>query len=263
MKTCCIFLTGIALVFSACSSGIDPKKVSDTATDGAQIISIQTDSGRIEVDADGKAVLYYENGKVKARGEYVEGKPAGAWIRYDENGNVISAAHLSDGKPLYQLDKNDFEFRTWKNEKLGAQFNVPKEWKEVPSPNPALVASFEKTISDTAIHIRPNFNIARAQLQPGDSLAGLAQLQLNMLHESMGRVDIVEEAYITIDGCKAFRRYGMYFTGDNKVGFLNLIIVSGNDAWFFSCEAQNKNQGEFLLYQGVFQQITESFHRIK
>lgn len=225
--------------------------------------SLQTDSGRIEIDRNGKAVLIAKDGTVRGRGYFFHGKPAGAWVRYDSLGNILSAAHLLDGKSLCELDKNDFYFTSWKNDTMGASFMVPKSWKQIPSPNSALLVSFEKEISDTTIRVKPNFNVTHAKLQPGDNLQSLARMELQMLQEKMGSVEVVDEAFITVDSCNAFRRYGKYSNGNASVGFLDLIIISGNDAWFFSCEAQNKTQGEFLRYQGVFQEITESFRRTR
>jgi hypothetical protein len=257
-----------AFLFISCSSE-SPKSENknDTAVSSANKTILQTDSGRIEVETmagtdEGKATLVDANGKITGRGMLIDGKISGAWVRYDANGNIISAEHFSEGKPLHALDKNDFDFRSWENKQLGVRIKVPKNWKELPSANPALVASFQKDDADTSVHMKANFNIARAALAPGDNLEKLTQMQIDMMHQNFGRVEIVEENKIVLDSCSAFRRYGMYFVENNKVGFLNVIIVHGNDAWFFSCEAQNKADGEFLKYQGVFQEIVESFQRV-
>ncbi len=266
-----IFISAISFSIASCSSGEEKnEKQNNNSIAIPQTVktTLQTDSGRIEIETipgndESKAVLVDANGKIVERGSFIDNKPAGAWVKYDANGNIISAEHYSEGKPTHTLDKNDFDFRTWENKQLGAKFLVPKNWKELPSPNPALVASFQKDETDTAVHIKPNFNLARAQLSPGDSLGKLAQAQIEMMHQNLGRVEIVNESNIILDSCAAFRRYGMYYVENNKVGFLDVIIVSGNTAWFFSCEAQNKFDGEFLKYQGVFQQIVDSFQRIR
>ncbi len=228
---------------------------------------IQTDSGRLEIEntnglEERKATLYDKNGKVLQTGMFLDNKAAGAWIKYDAFGNVISAEHYSAGKPIHELDKTDFSFRTWENKQFGAKFSVPKNWREIPSPNPATIASFEKEVKDSSTRMKPNFNVARAQLQPGDNLDKLAMMQIQLLHENMERVEVVEESYLTIDSCKAFRRFGKYYSDNVNVGFLDVIIVSGNTAWLFSCASENNEQGDFLKYQGLFQEIVESFQRV-
>jgi hypothetical protein len=50
----------------------------------------------------------------------------------------------------------------------------------------------------------------------------------------------------------------MFYNDNSKVGFLMTIVVKGNRAWFFSCNAQNMTNGEFLRYQGVFEEIVET-----
>lgn len=254
----------ILFLFS-CSSQEEKKKNDSVPQQDTSSIAqtLQTDSGRLVIRKDGQAFLYDGNEKMKASGYYDRGGPSGAWLHYDENGKVIDAKFLKEGKVTHELDKNDFNFRTYENKQLGVKFLVPKDWKELPSPNPALLASFEKEISGDSIKIKPNFNVSRAKLEPGDNLQKLADLQIDILQKQFGRVDRIHEANFTVDSCNGFLRYGMYYMEQNTVGYLNAIIVNGNDAWFFSCEAQNKSQGEFLLYQEVFQKIVDSFRRVK
>ncbi|MBI3511371.1 MAG: hypothetical protein HY064_11960 [Bacteroidetes bacterium] len=261
------FLFAFPFFLMACSGDEKKTNTPDSAKDSIGKITLQTDSGKMVVATkngvkDGNAVLYFPDGKVKQKGMFLEGKVAGAWVTYDENGNAIKAEHISNGKVLHELDVNDFNFRDYRNEKMGISFNVPKAWKEIESPNGALLVSFEKELNDTSVKMKPNFNVAMAVLQPGDDLASLAQMQIQVLHENMGRVEIVNEEKMRIDSCDAFRRYGMYYDEQEKVGFLNLIIISGKNVWFFSCDAQNNSDAEFLKYQGVFEAIVESFHRL-
>jgi hypothetical protein len=275
MKNNFAFILISILTFSIVSCSSEEPKAENKIDSTAPIVvapavktTLQTDSGRMEIETvpgtqEGKAVLMDANGKIIARGMMIDGKPSGAWIRYDANGNIISAAHYEEGKPSHVLDINDFNFRTWENKQLGVKLQVPKNWKELPSSNPALVASFQKDDKDTAVHIKANFNIVRGALAPGDNLQKLAQMQIDMMHQNFDRVVPIDERTIVIDSCAAFRRYGTYRVENNEVGFLDVIIVHGNDAWFFSCEAQNKQDAEFLKYQGVFQQIVESFQRMK
>lgn len=259
-----LLLCPLLLALVSCSGDEAKSTAADSATQtvaGASETVLQTDTGKIVVKLNGEASLYDPNGKLRGSGYFTGGKPAGAWLRYDEQGNIISAEHFSnDGTPVRQLDKNDFEFRSWTVNGFGARFSIPKNWKELPSANPALLASFSKEVQDDSVFIRPSVNIVKAQLQPGETIDKLAEMQMNILHQKFPRVEPVGEEYFTVDSCQGFRRYGKYENGNKQAGYLNAIIVSGNSAWLISCEAQNV-QGEFLLYQGVFHRITESFRR--
>lgn len=224
---------------------------------------IQTDSGKLVLtDIPGEildsAVLYNETGRVVARGFFNNNTPSGAWIRYNENGEVISASHYSEGVVKYNLDIHDFATKSTTFMELGISVAIPIEWKALETPNTSLLISYEKTIKDKEILMMPNFNIAKGKLEPGQTLSSLAAEQLNMLHNAVGRVELVDESFLTIDSCKAFRRYGMYYTQDNKVGFLDAIIVKGETIWVISCAAQNREQGEFLKYQSVFENLVMS-----
>ncbi|HEU4717023.1 MAG TPA: hypothetical protein VFU15_04290 [Bacteroidia bacterium] len=264
-------LVAIALL-SACGGDKtgdthSPAKDSTPATvkTNPNTVILQTDSGQLEIETvngkkQGHAWLR-KDGKLIAEGSYDNDVPAGAWVNYGENGRVIKAFHMSEGKKLFDLDSADFNFAKFQSRDFGAGFLVPEKWQSIKSPNPALLVSFTKKVPDT-VKVAPNMNVARGKLKPGENLQKLADLQLKMLHDAAGHVDVVQENLFTVDSCQSFQRYGMYDMEDSRVGFLDAIIIHGDDVWFFSCEAQNKNQGEFLRYQGVFEKIVESFHRV-
>jgi hypothetical protein len=251
------FALFLAIVFISCS----PKDNSETPVVGKD--SLKTDSGILTGSftnntPNGITELRDNDGKLLQRGRFEQGQPVGAWVQYDASGKVIDAKHVFGNKVLTELDPTDFQFKTWHNDAMGLSLNIPNTWKELPTPNDNLVASFEKQIVDTALRIKPSVNVAVAQLEADQTLEKLAATQLEMLHQQSGRVELVNESAITIDSCSAFRRYGMFYNDNSKVGFLMTIVVKGNRAWFFSCNAQNMTNGEFLRYQGVFEEIVET-----
>lgn len=266
------FFAGAFLFTSACSPGEHEKAGLDTMpleTDKSKSINIlTTDSGKLFINSvagqkESEATLLSADGKLLQEGKFFDNKPAGAWLKYDDNGKVISAYHYSNGKPSHKLDPEDFNFTTCAKPGFGATFSVPRAWPETVSPDPSHLVAFSKNVNDPQITLHPNFNFRHEKLHPGDSLEGLANTQLEILHENVGRLDLIEKSVFTVDGCKATRCYGMFAEESGTVGFLSAVIVSGDDVWFFSCEAQNNKPGEFLIYQGVFQEILESFKRVK
>ena len=234
-----------------------------TAVDASSTREMQTDSGKLiithisgrEID---DVVLMDANGKLLARGYMSGNQITGAWLKYDESGNVKTAFHYSDGLPKYALDPADFKTERVTYPEMGISFAIPLNWDTISPFNPKGFVSYEKEISESGLLMRPNVNIAKGQLEAGQTLESMAAEQLNMLHQSVGRVELVDESYLTVDSCKAFRRYGMYYTADNKVGFLDAIIISGNNVYVISCAAQNREQGEFLKYQAVFENLVMS-----
>jgi hypothetical protein len=118
--------------------------------------------------------------------------------------------------------------------------------------------SYEKEVTEEGILIMPNFNIAKGKLEAGQTLEILAEQQMNMLHEVVGRVETVHESYVTVDSCRTFLRYGKYYTENNMIGFLDAIVIKGDTMWVISCAAQNREQGEFLKYQSVFENLVMS-----
>lgn len=263
-----LFIVGcVSLLMNSCGSdATDQGKVdsaADTATDVSGVREIQTDTGKLiithvagrEID---DVVLLDANGNISARGYMFDNRLSGAWLKYDAGGNVITAVHYSEGVPKYSLDANDFKTERVEMKEMGISFAVPVNWDTVSPFNPKTFVSYEKEVNAEGIMMNPNINIAKGSLEAGQTLETMAAEQLNMLHQTVGRVELVDESYITIDSCKAFRRYGMYYTEDNKVGFLDAIIVNGNDIYVISCAAQNREQGEFLKYQSVFENLVMS-----
>ncbi|MDQ3108491.1 MAG: hypothetical protein M3R17_01230 [Bacteroidota bacterium] len=261
---------GCILFFAGCSSEENKNPTGDSAVavkNDPSVNIIKTDSGRLEIKPisgieESDAVLYSADGKIVQEGKFFDNKPAGAWLKYDEAGNVVSAYHYSQGKPAHKLDPEDFNFITISKKGFGATFSVPQKWPETPSPDAAHLVAFSKDLKDPSIKLNPNFNFRHEKLHAGDSLHGLSNMQLHILHENVGRVFIIEKSDFVLDGCEATRSYGTFTEESGTVGFLSAIIISGDDVWFFSCEAQNNKEGEFLNYQGVFQRILESFKKV-
>ncbi|CAN5319056.1 hypothetical protein BH09BAC5_BH09BAC5_30020 [soil metagenome] len=257
------------ILFASCSSNENKKNISDSAVSPVSgLQKTNTDSGTLEVKSipglkESNATLTSAAGKITQKGKFYNNEKAGAWIKYDENGKAISALHFSKGKPIHELDPEDFNVRTINDKGFGATFQVPEKWIDGGSPDHSRLISFYKKLKDPAAELDPNFNFRHEKLQPGDSLKNIADTQMEILHENVGRVDMVEESYFVIDSSNAIRRYGMFSDESGSVGFLNAIIVSGNDVWVLSCEASNAKAGDFLSYQGVFQSILESFKRAK
>lgn len=258
----------IATFLFSCGNDESATSKKDSTSDSTTVITtgtheVETDSGRLVIthvegsEAD-DVVLLDASGKLLARGHMFQNKVTGAWLNYDANGNVVSAVQYSNGSVKYQLDANDFKTKRVGYKEMGISFAIPVNWDTISPFNPKTLISYEKEISEPGVAMKPNINISKGTLDAGQTLDVLAKQDLDMLHEAVGRVEIVDEAYLSIDSCKAFRRYGMYYTEDNKVGFLDAIIIHGNDVYVISCAAQNREQGEFLKYQAVFENLVMS-----
>ncbi|MGL4597931.1 MAG: toxin-antitoxin system YwqK family antitoxin, partial [Bacteroidia bacterium] len=229
---------------------------------------VETDSGRIEYtmqngQRDGWAVQYSKDGKIKTVAMYDNDAQSGVLKRYDDQGNLIEAKHYSNGKELFDLELADFDFAAFEDTAIGLSIMIPKTWTTLPSPNRKLMASFQKPIDSTQVALRPNINIVTAKLKKGETVDVLANMSFEMMEKELGPVNKIYEERFRQDGCEAFKRYGMYKTEACLVGFLDAIIVSGDDVWFISCAAQNGENSEFLKYQAVFDEIISSFKRTK
>jgi hypothetical protein len=261
----------ISFIFSFSIIGCSEQESASSDIDSVDqkpITTIITDSGTLFIStlsgskAD-KAELKDASGKLISSGLFLDGKPAGAWKHFDASGKLLDVKHYSEGRILRELDVNDFDFRTYQNQAMGLQINIPKMWDEEVSLNSDLMVSFRKIAVDTTATQPPAVNIAKAQLGANETLEKLAAMQLKMLHEGVYRLEIIEESYFDADSCRGFKRYGMFTSGKQNIGFLNAIIVSNNTAWMFSCVANNGGKAEFLSYQSVFDEIINSFKRIK
>lgn len=259
------------LCFTLFSCGEETKPVSETTVDTnavdtisnvANTREVQTDSGKLiittragqEID---EAVLLDANGKVIAKGQLYNNEPTGAWLRYDEKGNVVNAVHHA-GTTSYTLDPADFKTERVEMKEMGISFVKPVDWDTAAPFNAANFVSYEKEVNGEAMLMNPNINISKGNLEAGQTVESLQADMLNMLHNTVGRVDLVDESYLTIDSCKSFRRYGMYYSGESKFGFLDAIIVHGSNVFVISCTAPNMEQGEFLKYQSVFENLVMS-----
>ncbi len=234
----------------------------------SSIISIETDSGRLEIIHRKKTneadfFLFSKNGKILQQGNYLENEVSGPWIKFDENGNAISAYHFSKGKAIHKLDSSDFNFVVYSSKNLGASFSYPKNWKEEFSNETSGIIAFSKTLKDKSPTTLAHFSIRHEQLQKGDNLEKLGQMQIQNLHENADRVELVNEIFYEQDSCQVLRRFGMYSDDSGTIGFLYAILLNRDNVWFLTCESPNNVAGQFLNYQGVFQEVLESFKSLK
>lgn len=104
-----LFVSSAALCFYSCSS--DSTKKSDNTPSDSSSMSIDTSlkglTGVIEKNppvVNGDFVSKYQNGIVKMKGYYINGKREGQWVSFFENGQKQSEGFfkngLRDGKAL-------------------------------------------------------------------------------------------------------------------------------------------------------------------
>jgi antitoxin component YwqK of YwqJK toxin-antitoxin module len=80
----------------------------------------------------GNVSYYYENGKLKEIGSFIDGQRHGTWIRYDENGNKLAEGNynngLKDGKWMIWDENGNkrFEF-SYQN---GQKYSIWSSWDE-------------------------------------------------------------------------------------------------------------------------------------
>ena len=48
--------------------------------------------------SDGEHLYYHENGQLKEKGNYKDGKKEGEWLSYHENGQLFTKENHKDGK---------------------------------------------------------------------------------------------------------------------------------------------------------------------
>lgn len=266
----CFF--AIVFAFSSLASCGDAENETekDSAKDSVPVVvdpsetrEVQTDSGKLIIthvsgrDID-DAVLMDASGKLLARGYMRDNLLTGAWLRYDEKGNVIKALQYDAGAILHVLDPEDFKTKRIELSEMGVSIAVPSTWDTLHTGNPANIISLEPKEKDAGLAMSPNINITRGVLEAGQTLESLSNDAANILHQAFARVESVDTAYVMIDSIRSFRWYGKYYTEDNLIGFLDAIIIKNGYVYVVSCAAQNREQGEFLKYQSVFENLVMS-----
>ncbi len=48
---------------------------------------------------DGQTVMFYSNGKIAKRGQYIKGVMVGEWVRFFENGKLLDIGYWKEGRP--------------------------------------------------------------------------------------------------------------------------------------------------------------------
>ncbi|MCA6362527.1 MAG: hypothetical protein IM638_05785 [Bacteroidetes bacterium] len=273
MKLLQILLLAWLTALTACSEKQKDDAKTDTASTAAVVNPnapkpevLTTDSGRLEVpvvngEKNGKASVYNKAGKLVSEGQYLKDKKTGVWKAFDENGKLLAVTQFTVNG-IRSLPVADFDMRTFENTQMNIRLRVPRNWSEVKSPNPALMAVFEKELSDTTLQ-RPAVNVVKGQLGKDETLDKIAADQLKMLHDNVDRLDVVDEQKVELAQATGFRRYGTYAVGNAQIGFITTILISGKDVYVFNCIADNSKPGNMLNYQAVFDEMADSFQKLK
>jgi hypothetical protein len=273
MKLLHISLLALLTALTACSEKQKNEAQTDTASTAAVTNPnaprpevITTDSGRLEVPVvnggkNGKALVYNKDGKLVGEGQYLNDKKTGTWKEFDANGKLVAVKQFTVSG-IRTLPVADFDMRTFENKQMNIRLRVPRNWKEVQSPNTALMAVFEKELPDTTQQ-RPAVNVVKGQLAKDETLDKIAAEQLKMLHDNVDRVDVVDEQKVELPQATGFRRYGTYSVANLQIGFITTILISGNDVYIFNCIADNSKPGNMLDYQAVFDEMADSFQKLK
>jgi len=117
---------------------IESQDLQKVSSEKSKITSLN-ESSTVSKKLFGAVTYYYENGKIKETGSFLDGQRHGIWIRYDENGNKIAEGNynngLKDGKWMIWDDKGNkrFEF-SYQN---GQKYSLWSSWDE----NGSLIAS--------------------------------------------------------------------------------------------------------------------------
>jgi len=64
------------------------------------LVFISKSQNNIDLNEDGKHILYYKNGNVKSQGSYVNSKREGEWLFYYENGILALKKNFAKGKQV-------------------------------------------------------------------------------------------------------------------------------------------------------------------
>ena len=73
---------------------------------------INTQTGRIKLVkhyknglVDGEIIYYWDNGKIRLKGQYEAMDRVGTWIHYDSNGDILLEEHCNKNEMHTDIDK--------------------------------------------------------------------------------------------------------------------------------------------------------------
>jgi hypothetical protein len=113
---------------------------------------------------EGNYADYYENGSIKDKRFYYQGKKDGCWKTYDKDKNITTISfYKDDSLLLVTTDTRDYTFKAIKDTQLQTIFFLPEAWNRCPSENNLVLCLFKLDSGKYS----PNLNLVIFPFQRG------------------------------------------------------------------------------------------------
>lgn len=254
-----IILIYLALLSLSCNGS---KRIQFVVTNGDTVILTYSEKNTLISESfvkngnlNGLSTEFTDRGKVKRKGNFLDGLKTGVWLEYTETGKPIAASYYFNDSVIYgDIDPNDYDLHkyTFKDRKL--KINLPVHWIKDENRKGVLISS-NKSCEDHKTFC-PNINIVSYELT-GDFNASVT----NNLKQMSQLTDfkIIVSKGITINKSSVLQFTYIYTYNNVKLAGMTSFFLNDRIVYVITCSALNEPEGSFMRYKDLFEMITKSF----
>lgn len=218
-------------------------------------------------------------GKIKERHQIINGIKTGFYKLYDdmenlqEEGNYLnnnkdgiiktyknlelkSVSYFEENKKIYDLDRDDFIYDTVKFDMF--KIIMPKKWNTKINLNENVLLISQKKCDSTFVFC-PSFSITKETTKL--NLENYTSSALLLMSRNVDKMKLIHQNDITINGFKIILIRYIILKEGKKIGVQTGFCKISNEVFVLTGTAINEIEGEFLKYDGLFEEIILSIHK--
>ena len=206
-------------------------------------------------EKNGEISVFFSNGKIHLKGTRLNGNKDGCWEIFDSITNRLrSVAFYKDNAMVSEVDTNDFNLKTFKNESLPFSISIPRNWKlSLSYPGVLVVAVKPNAIGEDSIPIA--ITVSNGGSLDGKSLQEYISANLKGLTEKRQLTTLINRENIFVNGSEYEDIIFIGNIGNHKIGDLMANILINNTVYIFSCTCPSE---KIQSYKYLFEEMIKS-----
>ncbi|MCA6437456.1 MAG: hypothetical protein IM600_10135 [Bacteroidetes bacterium] len=199
--------------------------------------------------------LYNDEGGVIEEGSVIKGNKEGL-IKLYQNSVLTSVAYYEKNLKVYELDKHDFIYDSLNLKYFKICF--PKNWKTNINPQENVLLIGRKNCDSSDVFC-PVFSITKEKTNL--SLKEYSSNALSLMQSKIEKMKILNENNFTINGFNIIQVRYMILKDGQTLGLQTGFCKINDEIFVMTGTAINDKDGEFLKYDGLFEEIILSIYK--
>lgn len=199
--------------------------------------------------------LFNDAEQIIEEGSIIDNNKEGL-IKTYQNNSLKAVTYYEKNKKVYELDKNDFIYDSLDLKLFKIMF--PISWEKSIRPQENVLLIGHKKCDSTDMFC-PSFSITNESLKT--SLIDYSSNALLLMQSKVEKMKIINKNNFTINGFDVVQVRYMILKDGVTLGLQTGFFKIDDVVYILTGTALNSNEGNFLKYDGLFEEIILSLHK--